>query len=160
MIKISPSQLPSMGKNSIIDYQKSYAIKIVHNFPDCNNCLYAQIYKGDGTNIYKHQLIYRIYCTSNRAPIQVPKTLEKPIPFNDLWLPYKDWIPSLNFPVNYKYHIYIASCILTKEMKRCVVLQSSLPESKWKGMRKLLINTKDNSIFDEEQPNQILPSLY
>lgn len=158
MIKLSPKQLPTLGRNTVIDYKKEYANKIIHSCPDCNDCIFAKVYTGDGKNIYKNEICYRIYCTQNRVPIQVPKTLENPTPYTDLWMPFTDWKLSLSFPTKYKYHIYIASCITTKEMSRCVVLQSSLPEEKWKGTRKMLINTKDESIFPE--PNLILPKLY
>ena len=111
IIIISPKQLPTAGYNSILDFKLDDAVQIVHSFPDCNECKFALTYKGDGRNVFKNNFVYRAYCIANRVPIRIPLLLDKPISFSDLWLPWRQWDPSVGKMQNEKIFLYIPSGI-------------------------------------------------
>ena len=146
--KITPEQLPTAGYNSILDFRLDDAIQIVHSFPDCNECKFALVYKGDGRNVFKNNFEYRCYCTCESVPVKVPLTLDRPNTWGDLWLPWDIWKPSLEKMGNEKIYLYIPACVLAKKMRRCRVKMMHLPPSEWKGNKKAVIGTIDESLHN------------
>ena len=147
--KFSPKQLPTLKYNSILDFKLDDAVKIIHTYPDCNECMYCLVYKGDGRNVFKNHFEYRCYCKYEAAPIRVPINLERPLTFSDLWMPWDIWKPSLGQMHNEKAFLYIPYCGLVKEMRRCTVKLLSLPMNKWKLRKKKVIGTVDESLHSE-----------
>jgi len=150
IIRISPKQLPTAGKSSILDFKLDDTIRIVHSFPDCNECKFALVYKGDGRNVFKNNFAYRCYCSCESIPIKVPFTLDRPTTFSDLWLPWDIWKPSLEKIGNEKIYLYIPACVLAKTMRRCRVKMMHLSPSQWKGNKKTVIRTIDESLHSGE----------
>ena len=137
--------LDTQGFNSILDFKQEH-LNLIHEAPDCSECVYCMIYRGDGKNIFKKKLEHRAYCSYSWHAEKVPLSLEKPTIYNDLWLPYRDKITYKLTIQGLKLQLYIPHCVIVKKSKACMVKLVNLPESEWKRNKKPFIQTVDQRI--------------